>query len=243
MSLAILKPSVAVEGRMAANDGTRIVGGQKKLFCSIQPRRSRSFISSAARDSISSSTWVILHAPAPHYSHTGRPSIDPELMIRMLLVGYCYGIRSERRLCEEVDLNLAYRWFCRLGLGRCGPRPFDVLEEPAWALSRGGHSAPCLRDNGADVHGRRGLVGGEGFAADASIIRANANRQNSVPGGDDHDWTGGPGGEGPSRPVREYLAALDQDAALPKEISLSDPASRLTAASANLLSSAGRPII
>ena len=52
----------------------------------------------------------------PFYSHTGRPSIDPELMIRMLLVGYCFGIRSERRLCEEVHLNLAYRWFCRLGL-------------------------------------------------------------------------------------------------------------------------------
>jgi hypothetical protein len=75
-----------------------------------------------------------------------------------------------------------------------------------------------------------GLVGGEGFAADASIIRANANRQNSVPGGDDHDWTSGAGGKGPSRPVREYLAALDQDAEPPKEISLSDPASRLTAA-------------
>ena len=53
---------------------------------------------------------------AEYYSHTGRPSIDPELMIRMLVVGYCYGIRSERRLCEEVHLNLAYRWFCRLGL-------------------------------------------------------------------------------------------------------------------------------
>ena len=53
---------------------------------------------------------------ADFYSHTGRPSIDPELLIRMLIVGYCYGIRSERRLCEEVHLNLAYRWFCRLGL-------------------------------------------------------------------------------------------------------------------------------
>src|SRR5476649_2008623 len=52
----------------------------------------------------------------PFYSHTGRPSIDPELMVRMLIVGYCFGIRSERRLCEEVHLNLAYRWFCRLGL-------------------------------------------------------------------------------------------------------------------------------
>jgi transposase len=48
---------------------------------------------------------------APFYSTIGRPSIDPALMIRMLVVGYCVGIRSERRLCEEVDLNLAYRWF------------------------------------------------------------------------------------------------------------------------------------
>ena len=58
---------------------------------------------------------------APFYSHTGRPSIDPELLIRMLLVGYCFGIRSERRLCEEVHLNLAYRWFCRLGLDGAVP--------------------------------------------------------------------------------------------------------------------------
>jgi transposase len=53
---------------------------------------------------------------APFYSAIGRPSVDPELMIRMLLVGYCLGVRSERRLCEEVHLNLAYRWFCRLDL-------------------------------------------------------------------------------------------------------------------------------
>lgn len=53
---------------------------------------------------------------ASYYSSAGRPSSDPELMIRMLLVGYCLGIRSERRLCEEVHLNLAYRWFCRLDL-------------------------------------------------------------------------------------------------------------------------------
>ena len=58
---------------------------------------------------------------APFYSSIGRPSIDPELMIRMLLVGYCLGIRSERRLCDEVHLNLAYRWFCRLDLGDAVP--------------------------------------------------------------------------------------------------------------------------
>jgi transposase len=57
----------------------------------------------------------------PFYSDTGRPSIDPELMIRMLIIGYCMGIRSERRLCEEVHLNLAYRWFCRLGLDGAVP--------------------------------------------------------------------------------------------------------------------------
>jgi transposase len=78
---------------------------------------------------------------AAHYSHTGRPSIDPELMIRMLLIGYCYGIRSERHLCEEVHLNLAYRWFCRLNLEDTVP---DLLQESAWAISRGGYFAPCI---------------------------------------------------------------------------------------------------
>jgi transposase len=72
---------------------------------------------------------------AGYYSATGRPSVDPELMIRMLLIGYCLGIRSERRLCEEVHLNLAYRWFCRLGLGGQGARPLHLLQEPARALS------------------------------------------------------------------------------------------------------------
>ena len=72
---------------------------------------------------------------AGFYSTTGRPSIDPELMIRMLLIGYCLGIRSERRLCEEVHLNLAYRWFCRLGLEGKVP-DHSILQEPAWALSR-----------------------------------------------------------------------------------------------------------
>jgi transposase len=163
---------------------------------------------------------------APHYSHTGRPSIDPELMIRMLLIGYCYGIRSERRLCEEVDLNLAYRWFCHLNLEDTVP------DHSTFSKNRHGRfrEADILRhvfETTVRTCMDAGLVGGEGFAADASIIRADANRQNNIPGGDDHDWTGG---AGPSRPVREYLAALDQSAAPPKEISLSDPASRLTAA-------------
>ena len=130
-------------------------------------------------------------------------------MIRMLLIGYCYGIRSERRLCEEVHLNLAYRWFCRLGLED------PVPDHSTFSKNRHGRfrEADILRhvfETTVQTCMDEGLVGGEGFAADASIIRANANRQNSVPGGDDHDWTGGPGGDGPSRPVREYLAALDR---------------------------------
>src|SRR5256885_11778657 len=118
---------------------------------------------------------------APFYSEMGRPSIDPELLIRMLIVGYCFGIRSERRLCEEVHLNLAYRWFCRLGLDRHVPdhstfsknrhgrfRESDLLRRVfEMVLQR------CIRE---------GLVGGESFAIDASLIKADANRQKGIEG-------------------------------------------------------------
>ena len=109
----------------------------------------------------------------PFYSETGRPSIDPELIIRMLLVGYCFGIRSERRLCEEVHLNLAYRWFCRLGLERAVP------DHSTFSKNRHGR----FRDSDLfrrlfEVTVKRcideGLVGGDGFAVDASLIRAEA---------------------------------------------------------------------
>ena len=58
---------------------------------------------------------------AAYYSHTGRPSIHPELLLWMLIVGYRFGIRSERKLCEEVSLNPAYRWFCCLDLDDAFP--------------------------------------------------------------------------------------------------------------------------
>jgi transposase len=168
---------------------------------------------------------------APFYSHTGRPSIDPELMIRMLLIGYCYGIRSERRLCEEVRLNLAYRWFCRLSLED------PIPDHSTFSKNRHGRfrEADILRhvfETTVQACMDKGLVGGEGFATDASIIRADANRQNHISGDDDHDWTSDAGGGDTKapRPVREYLDKLDRAAAAPKEISLSDPASRLTAA-------------
>src|SRR5215510_3982463 len=66
-------------------------------------------------DSVIDLSWVHKEL-APYYSDTGRPSIDPVLMIRMLIVGYVFAIRSERRICAEVQVNLAYRWFCKLGI-------------------------------------------------------------------------------------------------------------------------------
>ena len=166
---------------------------------------------------------------AESYSHTGRPSIDPELMARMLIIGYCYGIRSERRLCEEVSMNLAYRWFCRLGLKD------KVPDHSSFSKNRHGR----FRDHDAfrklfDSVLRRcmaeGLVQGEGFATDASMIKADAQRHRSCPGSADIDWGDL---EQASRPVREYLAALEQANPVPpppKRISLTDPASTWTAA-------------
>src|SRR3974390_1574506 len=113
------------------------------------------------------------------YSTIGRPSIAPELMIRMLLIGYCFGIRSERRLCEEVHLNLAYRWFCRLGLDG------DVPDHSTFSKNRHGRfrDSNLFRRVFESVLRRcieYGLVGGESFAVDASLIKADANRQNGV---------------------------------------------------------------
>jgi transposase len=82
---------------------------------------------------------------AAFYSHTGRPSINPELMIRMLVIGYCFGIRSERRLCEEVHLNLAYRWFCRLDLEQRVPDHSTFSKNRTGGFTRATHSATCSR--------------------------------------------------------------------------------------------------
>jgi transposase len=163
------------------------------------------------------------------YSTIGRPSIAPELMIRMLLVGYCFGIRSERRLCEEVHLNLAYRWFCRLGLEG------DVPDHSTFSKNRHGRfrDSDLLRQLFEAILRRcidEGLVGGESFAVDASLIKADANRQNGIEG------EKGLPPEAASRAVDEYLAVLN-DAAfgaateiVPKFISPADPAARWTGA-------------
>jgi transposase len=166
---------------------------------------------------------------APFYSSMGRPSIDPELLIRMLLIGYCHGIRSERRLCEEVHLNLAYRWFCRLGLDG------EVPDHSTFSKNRHGRfrDSDLMRHLFETVVGRcitEGLVGGEGFAVDASLIKAEASRQKGVEG------SKGLPPEMTSRAIAEYLAVLD-DAAFgaatevtPKFISPVDPAARWTGA-------------
>src|SRR6201999_1973999 len=163
----------------------------------------------------------------PYYSETGRPSIDPELMIRMLIVGYSFGIRSERRLCDEVHLNLAYRWFCRLGLDG------DVPDHSTFSKNRHGRfrESDLLRKLFETVVTRcmnEGIVGGEPFALDASIIVADQHRRRSVAKVEDLVPTS-------SRAVAEYLSVLD-DAAFsgatpvePKVISPTDPAARYTA--------------
>jgi transposase len=166
---------------------------------------------------------------APFYSHTGRPSIDPELMVRMLLLGYCFGIRSERRLCEEVHLNLAYRWFCRLGLEDAVP-DHSTFSKNRYGRFRDSDAFRQLFETVVERCISEGLVGGEGFAIDASIIRADANRRRGISPATPIDW---PAPEQRSRAVRDYLAALDEAepvGATPKYLSMTDPAARWTAA-------------
>lgn len=165
----------------------------------------------------------------PFYSSMGRPSIDPELMIRMLIVGYCMGLRSERRLCEEVHLNLAYRWFCRLDLDGAVP-DHSTFPKNRHGRFRDSDLLRRLFEVTVERCMAEGLVGAEGFAVDASLIRADVHRQRSVPGGE------GLPSEAAGRAVSEYLEGLDHaafggaTAVTPKRINLTDPASRWTAA-------------
>jgi transposase len=166
---------------------------------------------------------------APFYSDIGRPSIDPELMIRMLIVGYCYGIRFERRLCEEVELHLAYRWFCRLDLDD------KVPDHSTFSVNRQGR----FRDSNILRHVfeavvracmNAGLVKGEGFAIDASVIEANASRYHGK-APDEIDWLAP---ERQTHAVVEFLAAFDDedsdaDRKVPKVVSPVDPSSAWTA--------------
>jgi len=165
---------------------------------------------------------------APFYSHTGRPSIDPELMVRMLLIGYSFGIRSERRLCEEVHLNLAYRWFCRLGLEDIVP-DHSTFSKNRHGRFRESDLFRLVFESVVERCLTAGLVGGEGFAVDASLIEADANRSRSMAREDVADLRDPRHG---TRAVREYLAALDAqgEPGIPAaSISPTDPAARWTA--------------
>ena len=176
-------------------------------------------------------SWV--HSElADHYSNLGRPSIDPELMLRMLILGYVFGIRSERALVREVQVNLAYRWFCGLSIED------DVPDHSAFSRARNDRFADgdvlrlvferivasCIA---AD------LVGGEGFAVDASLIEADANRRRSVKG---NKWNRNIDPEKANRATREYLATLDDatygtaSKVTPKFVSPADPAAQWTGA-------------
>jgi transposase len=182
-------------------------------------------------DAVLDLSWV--HAElAPHYSALGRPSLDPVLMIRMLIVGYVFAIRSERALCREVKVNLAYRWFCRLSIED------QVPDHSAFSRARNERfkDSDIFRrvfERVVETCIRAGLVGGQGFAVDASLIVADANKQRSIPG---KDWDKQRDPQTAPRAVKEYLATLD-DAAFgaasdvtPKFISRSDPAAQWTGA-------------
>jgi transposase len=176
-------------------------------------------------------SWVYPEL-APYYSEIGRPSIDPVLMIRMLIIGYVFAIRSERQICREVQVNLAYRWFCELSLEDAVP------DHSAFSRARNERfrESDILRRVFERVVGsciEAGLVGGEGFAVDASLIEADANRQRSIPG---VEWKKQIDPAATSRAVKEYLATLNDAAfgaateVVPKFVSPSDPAAQWTGA-------------
>jgi transposase len=169
---------------------------------------------------------------APHYSSIGRPSIDPELMIRMLVAGYVFAIRSERLICREVQVNLAYRWFCKLGIEDTIP-DHSTFSRARHERFREGDVFRRVFERVVEACIAAGLVGGEGFAVDASLIAADANKQRSIAG---QDWRRARDPKSASRAVKEYLATLDETAwgaasdVVPKFISPSDPAAQWTGA-------------
>jgi transposase len=169
---------------------------------------------------------------APHYPRLGRPSIDPALIIRMLIVGYVFAIRSERALCRDVGVNLAYRWFCGLSIED------KIPDHSAFSRARNERfrDSDIFRNVFERVVGAcigAGLVGGEGFAVDASLIVADANKQRSTPG---PRWNKKLDAAAVSRATKEYLATLDEAAfgaasdKEPKFVSPSDPAAQWTGA-------------
>ncbi len=176
-------------------------------------------------------TWVRGEL-ATYYSNTGRPSIDPELMIRMLIIGYIFAIRSERALCREVQVNLAYRWFCGLSIEDEIP-DHSVFSRARNERFQDGDAFRRVFERVVETCIKAGLVGGEGFAVDASLIVADANKQRSIRGS---EWSKELAEQAGSRAAKDYLASLDDVAfgaassVAPKFVSPSDPAAQWTGA-------------
>lgn len=162
---------------------------------------------------------------AAQYSQMGRPSIDPELMIRMLLVGYLFGIRSERRLCDEVHLNLAYRWFCRLGLEGKVPDQ-STFSKTRYRRFR---ESSVFRDLFEVIIAQctqTGLISGQDFSVDGSLVDADASRERRDEGAGQFDTTVQDEEAALPRPVLEYLNTLEgasPKAKPPKYTSQTDP--------------------
>lgn len=179
-------------------------------------------------------SWVYAEL-APRYSEIGRPSIDPMLMIRMLIVGYVFAIRSERALCREVQVNLAYRWFCGLGIEDRIP-DHSTFTRARNERFRDGDIFRRVFERVVATCIASGLVGGKGFAVDASLIAADANKCRSTPG---DEWSRDIDPETARRAVQDYLAHLDNPAwgaateVTPKFVAPSDPAAQWTGALRN----------
>jgi transposase len=226
----VIPSTVDVQGRRRAMMGLQ-TGDQSQLFYlfNLERRIPASHLLRRINPVVAGIMGKLRERLVPFYSEIGRPSIDPELMIRMLIIGYCYGIRFERKLCQEVELHLAYRWFCRLELDDKVPdhstfsvnrhgrfRDSDILRHVFEAVVRA-----CMN---------AGLVKGEGFAVDASVIEADASRYHGK-APDEIDWSLP---QRQTRAVAEFLTALDEkdadaDRKPPKVISPVDPCSAWTA--------------
>ena len=114
------------------------------------------------------------------YSSTGRPPIDPEVLLRLLLVGYLYGITSERRLMDEVRMHLAYRWFTRLGFDQ------EIPDHSTFSKNRHGRfrQSGVFRKVFEEIVRRclkAGFVEGRNLAVDGTLVGANASQQSRVP--------------------------------------------------------------
>jgi len=182
-------------------------------------------------DAVLDTSWVHREL-APYYSALGRPSIDPVLMIRMLIVGYVLAIRSEREICRDVQVNLAYRWFCGLGLEDSIPN-HSVFSRARCERFRDSDLLRTVFEHVVMSCIDAGLVGGRNFAVDASLIEADANKQRSIPGA---EWNRQRNLGTASRAVKEYVETLDDTAfgaatdVVPKFVSPSDPAAQWTGA-------------